>query len=168
MIDTRRLVSGGFLVLVFLVASSIAPTPSVLRASAAETCDADVDVDAPDSASGVVQVILRCADTLGLSRDQRARLDELTTRFVADTLRRRAQVTAIDLELGALLRVDPRDPAKPIDAKVAEAKVREMGRILTEIDLDALRVVEASKAVLTGSQRAKLTLLLRDVPKLGA
>ena len=161
--DTFRTLFGGCVAVVtFLLASSVAPIPaSPSHAAADESCVGDPE-SVTESPATVVRTIMTCREELGLSREQSERLDRLTAGFLEDHVPRQRQIFVLESQLAMLLRVDPRDPAKPIELTAAEAKVREIGKLLTEADVAALRAVEAGKAVLTAAQRAKLAGLVRS------
>ena len=108
----------------------------------------------------VMHVIARCQDELELSDAQRSQLAWLGVEFVDDTLRLEEEREAAMEALSEIVRPDPRDPARPVDVAAAEVKIRAIERVVSEQQLAALRAVEASKALLTPTQRARLPQLL--------
>jgi Spy/CpxP family protein refolding chaperone len=138
--------------------TAIAQTPVLAAAATRATCDA-VDGDVLDLGA-VMQVITQCQDDLALSDAQRERLDTVTVGFIESTIRSEARRDLLEGALALLLRPDAGDPGAPVDIVAAEAKIRELERIAADQDIAALRAVEASKAVLTAEQRAKLAELL--------
>jgi Spy/CpxP family protein refolding chaperone len=115
-----------------------------------------------DFAWPVVALIFDHQKELALSSAQKENLERLLADFTREAIRRQADLTIAGLELVALLRPDPADPGKPIDMPKAEAKILEIGRIGTDLQIAGFRAVEASKALLTTEQRSKLAALLDD------
>jgi hypothetical protein len=111
----------------------------------------------------VMRLITRCRAELGLSNAQRARLDSVRLDLLEETLRLEARREEAEDALAGLLRPDPQDPARPVDMAAAEARIREIERIVSEQEIATLRAVEASKAVLTPAQRVTLAALLAEV-----
>ena len=129
----------------------------------AATCwasDDDEGRDADVLNAIVMRAILQCGNELGLSEGQMARLEAVTDDFMRETAGRQARLGMIQLDLLAVLRPDPADPAKPADIEAAELKIREIARITVEQDMALLRAIEALKAVLTAEQRVTLAGLL--------
>jgi hypothetical protein len=135
--------------------------PSVTECGATHD-DAGDGSDPPTAV--VMRAILQCGDELGLSEAQTARLEEVADTFVRETIGRQQRLSMMQLDLLALLRPDPVDPAKPADLAAAERKIREIGRVTVEQDVAFVRAVEAVKAVLTSVQRATLATLLIAPP----
>jgi len=126
---------------------------------AAVTCGLVEDDDALDIAV-VMRAIALCQGELGLSDAQRVRVETLSRRFIEESMGHEGRRNIAEGALAALLRPDPSDPGRPVDTAAAEAKIREIGRIVSDQEISALHTVEATKAVLTSPQRAKLAALL--------
>jgi hypothetical protein len=101
---------------------------------------------------------------LGLSEAQVDRLEAVADAFVRETAGRQSRLGMMQLDLLAVLRPDPADPARPADLEAAERKIREIARITVEQDMALLRAIEALKAVLTAEQRVTLARLLVASP----
>ena len=165
---TRSSLTAGVIAVAIALTSGAAPAPpSVLPAFGSERCVASDDDGNDYAASGawVLETIVRCREELGLSAAQIERLDAVTAEFERETLHRQKELAAVQGQLLRLVRTDPNDPAKPVDIAAAETKIREMGRLLTDLDVATLRVVEAGKAVLTVEQRARVAALLVRPPE---
>lgn len=108
----------------------------------------------------VIALTLRHQQELGLSPAQVESLERLRTDFMRDAIRQRADQKLARLDLAALLRPDPADPAKPVDLAKVEAKIREIERMKADRQVARFRTIEAGKALLTVDQRAKLAALL--------
>jgi hypothetical protein len=119
-----------------------------------------VEHDGMIELAAVMQVITYCQDALALSEAQRERLGALGLAHIDGVMRAEAARALVEATLATLLRPSPEDPGGPIDITAAEAKIRELERIAADQDIAALRAVEASKAVLTAVQRARLAALL--------
>lgn len=104
---------------------------------------------------------LQHRDQLGLSAEQVQRLEALRSEFQKETIRRSADLQVAELELGELLRQDPVDLAK------AEAALRKLEGLRTELRLARLKAIEQGKAVLTPEQRQKLDTLTRQAAGAG-
>ena len=128
---------------------------------AVSSCPVLDELDGEPDLSTVMDVIRFCPDALALSAGQRDQFAILQSAYVDGILRREARRLVIEASLLVLLRVDPDDPGRPVDVVTAEVKIRELERMAVEDQITTLRLVEASKAVLTGAQRATLAALLR-------
>jgi hypothetical protein len=146
------------------LAQTPAPTPAPPAAppgaaGALPSCAAPPPGSAPEAGPPVILTILRCWRELGLTEAQLARLQEIATGFLRDAIRRRADMDVAELDLGVLLGVDPADPASAKDLAAVEAKLRRLAQMWADLEMAALRAVEAGKAVLTPAQRAALAAL---------
>jgi hypothetical protein len=119
-----------------------------------------VEHDGTIELAAVMQIITYCQDALALSEAQRERLGTLGIAHIDGVMRSEARRALVEGALASLLRPDPEDPGRPVDIAAAEAKIRELERIAADQDIATLRAVEASKAVLTAVQRARLAVLL--------
>jgi len=161
-----RLISVPWLIATLVMASivggtAVAETPSLAGTEPTPTTTCEVVEDDETLEIGVVmQIIAHCQDELTLSEAQRERLHSLRATFIEEALRREARRDAVEDTLAALLRVDREDPGRPVNLVAAEATIRELDGITTDHEIAALRVVEASKAVLTRAQRLKLAVLV--------
>jgi hypothetical protein len=114
-----------------------------------------------DPMSPVMRAIMDCHEELGLSDAQMDRLDDLADVFFRETRGRQGSLLAAQFALMDILRPNPRDPAGPADVVAAEARIREIARLQLEQDMALLRVIEATKAVLSADQRGRLAALMR-------
>ena len=143
--------------------TATAETPALAQHRRTVVTCVVVDDDGMLTLGVVMQLITRCQDELGLAEAQRARLDTLHLAFIEETMRLEARREAAEGALAGLLRPHPEDPGRPVNLTAAEAKIREIERIVSEQEIVTLRAVEASKAVLTTAQRATLAALLTEV-----
>jgi hypothetical protein len=143
---------------VWPTAVAVVHTPS--SANVCWTSDDEEDRDADALNTIVMRAILQCGYELGLSEGQMDRLEAVADAFVRETAGRQARLGMMQLDLLAVLRPDPADPARPADLEAAERKIREIARITVEQDMALLRAIEALKAVLTAEQRVTLARLL--------
>jgi hypothetical protein len=134
-------------------------------ADACWTSDDDEDRDADALNTIVMRAILQCGYELGLSEGQMDRLEAVADAFMRETAGRQARLGMMQLDLLAVLRPDPADPARPADIEAAERKIREIARITVEQDMALLRAIEALKVVLTAEQRVTLARLLVASPR---
>ena len=140
------------------------PTPGdspVRLAQISEGCWEPDDQPA-DPMSPVMRAIMDCHEELELSDAQVDRLDELADGFFRETMGRKQSLLSAQLALVDILRPNPRDPGGPADVVAAEARIREIARLQLEQDMALLRVIEATKAVLSADQRARLAALMRS------
>ncbi|HXJ84771.1 MAG TPA: hypothetical protein VMS64_39535 [Candidatus Methylomirabilis sp.] len=131
-------------------ATPLGPMPSVAVAAAQWS----------EEVLPLAAALLRLRAELGLSPQQTESLEQLSADFTRELIRRRAEVLIAALDLGAMLDVDPKDPAKPLDLTRAETKVRDIERIAGDMLIARLRATEAAKVLLNAEQRAKLGGLL--------
>jgi Spy/CpxP family protein refolding chaperone len=101
---------------------------------------------------GVGEILDRRQE-LGLSSAQVERLEQLNLEAIRDAIRRQADLMIAQVDLAALLDVDP---SQAVDLARAEAKLREIERARTDSQLALVRVVETAKSELTPEQRTKL------------
>jgi hypothetical protein len=144
--------------------ASTTAAPRIASMSTDGACWETADDDAADPtdvmATLVMRAILQCGPELGLSVTQTRRVHELTDRFMRESAERQTRLALMQFDLLAMLRPHPRDPARPVDVKVAETKIREIARLRAEQDVALVRAIEAIKAVLTAGQRGALATLL--------
>jgi hypothetical protein len=105
----------------------------------------------------VIGTILEHRAALGLSASQVEALERLGLDFIREAIRRQADLQIAQIDLDVVL--DP-EAGQTVDVKAAEAKVREVERIRTDLQLALIRAVEAGRAQLTAEQRSKLSALL--------
>lgn len=111
----------------------------------------------------LVSMMLHHRVDLGLSPQQVLTLEKLRDDYLREAIRRDADRKLARLDLGALLRPDPADPAKAVDMPRVEAKIRDIEKIRGDAQLARLRTIEAAKAQLTPDQRVKLAALLAQM-----
>jgi hypothetical protein len=139
--------------------TAVAETPVPPQARPLAPCEV-VEHDGMIELAAVMQIITSCQDALALSEAQREQLGALGLAHIDGVMRAEARRALVEGALATLLRPSPEDPGGPVDIAAAEAKIRELERIAADQDIAALRAVEASKAVLTAVQRARLAMLL--------
>jgi hypothetical protein len=105
----------------------------------------------------VIGTIFEHRVALGLSAAQVETLERLSLGLVREAIRRQADLMITQVDLDVLL--DP-DPDKTVDVAAAEAKLREIERARTDLQLALVRAVESARATLTPEQRAMLAPLL--------
>jgi Spy/CpxP family protein refolding chaperone len=105
----------------------------------------------------VVGVILEHEQELGLSASQVDSLERLGLDVLREMIRRQADLMVAQVDLSALL---DRGPDDATDVAAAEAKIRQVEQIRTDLQIAVLRAVEAAKSQLTPEQRTKLTAVL--------
>jgi hypothetical protein len=153
----------GLASIVFLTLSAAAqqpaPAPAVYE-QAAPVWDPLGQLGVP-----VIGPMLDRRDELGLSASQVEALERLGTDFVREAIRRQADLMVASVELGSLFGTDP---SKAMDLGSAEAKLQELARIQTDLEIALLRIIEAAKAQLTPDQRSKLAALMAGGPEIPA
>jgi hypothetical protein len=166
-----RLLGGAFLTVLLAAIPLAEPRAAVparshtavyLTQASPESC-LESDDEPVDPLSPVLRAIMTCHEELGLSDPQMDRLDELASEFFREARKRQRAVLAAQLALTDIMRPDPRDPARPADVAAAGARIREIARLQVEQDMALVRVIEATKAVLTPSQRARLARLMHGI-----
>ena len=105
----------------------------------------------------VIGTIFENRVALGLSASQVETLERLSLGLVREAIRRQADLMITQVDLDVLL---DQDPSKTVDMAAAEAKLREMGTLRTDLHLALVRAVEAARAALTAEQRSMLAPLL--------
>lgn len=91
--------------------------------------------------------------SLGLDEKQKDTIREIKSGHMKDTIKRKAEWQIAKLELSDLLYKDP------VDLKAVEAKLTQIKKIETDIQLSNIRTIEGIKAKLTPDQREKLKQL---------
>jgi hypothetical protein len=148
---------------VLLAVSAAAQPPAPAPAVSEQTVRAGDDLGR--LGMPVLGLILGRREELGLSDPQVEALERLGADFLRETIRRQADLLVAGVDLESLLGADP---SKAIDLANAEAKLRELERIRTDLQIALLRVIEAAKAQLTPDQRAKLATLMAGGPQSAA
>ena len=108
----------------------------------------------------LIGMMLHHRAELGLSAGQVEGLENLRGDFMREAIRRQADQRIARLDLMALLRRDPTDPAKAVDMAKVEGKIREIERMRADLQVARIKAIEAGKALLTPDQRGKLAGLL--------
>jgi len=86
---------------------------------------------------------------LGLDEKQAEAIKEIKSRVMKDTVRKRADFQVARIELKDILDKDP------VDMNAAEAKLKQLSSMLTDIRLSHIKALEEVKAKLTPEQREK-------------
>jgi hypothetical protein len=103
-----------------------------------------------------ISLMLRNRDRLGLTADQVKQLEQLRSDFAKESIRSEANLRIAEMDLTSLLEV------QPIDMTKAEAKIREIERIRSDIRIARIRSIEKGKAQLSAEQRRKFQELQAD------
>jgi hypothetical protein len=90
----------------------------------------------------VIGTILEHRAALGLSASQVEALERLALDFIREAIRRQADLQIAQIDLDVVL--DP-EPGQTVDVKAAEAKLREIEKIRTDLQLALIRAVEAAR-----------------------
>jgi len=98
---------------------------------------------------------------LGLDEKQTKELKTLHLRMKKESIQKRADIRIAELELRELVNADP------VDMKAAEAKVRQIESLRSELKLLRIRTHEAVKAMLTPEQKEKLGTFMGMGMKMG-
>jgi len=110
----------------------------------------------PPGERPLISIMLAHRQDLGLSPAQVQELERLRADFQREAIKRDAEQRVAEMDLAALLRVDPVDMGK------VEGKVREVERARADFRLARIRTIEQGKAQLTPDQRARLASLLAE------
>jgi hypothetical protein len=102
----------------------------------------------------LISVMLEHRADLGLTPDQVSRLEALRTAFARESIKRDADIRVGEMDLATLLEQEPLDMGK------VEAKIQEVSKLRTDLQIGRLRTLEQGRAVLTPEQRTKLKALL--------
>lgn len=98
---------------------------------------------------------------LGLDEKQKEAIKEIKSRVTKDIIGKRADLEVADVELRDILDKDP------VDLNVAEAKLKKIESLLTDIRLFHLKAREEVKAKLTSEQRRKFKEAQEKGPVIG-
>jgi Heavy-metal resistance len=104
----------------------------------------------------LIAFMLRNREKLGLSAAQVKSLEQLRNDFEKESIRKDADLRVAEMDLNGLIG------AEKIDMPKAEAKVREIERIRTDLRLARIRTIQKGKEVLNAEQRKKLQELLAE------
>jgi Spy/CpxP family protein refolding chaperone len=86
---------------------------------------------------------------LGLDEKQKEAIKEIKSRVMKDTVRKRADIKVAGIELKDILDKDP------VDMNAAEAKLKQIESLRTDMRLSRIKAIEEVKAKLTPDQRKK-------------
>ena len=87
---------------------------------------------------------------LGLDEKQTTSFKAIHLKMKKERIQKNAEISVAEMELGEVLDSDP------VDMKAAEAKVRQIAALRSELKMLHIRTHEAVKAMLTPEQRRKL------------
>jgi Spy/CpxP family protein refolding chaperone len=104
----------------------------------------------------LITFMLEHRQKLGLGPQQVQQLDKIRTDFRRQAIRSEADLKVAEMDLDILLKTDP------VDMKRAEAKIREIEKINSDLRLARIRAIEEGKALLSREQRAKLKDILAE------
>lgn len=99
--------------------------------------------------------------SLNLDEQQKSSVNEIRSRTMKDSIKRKADTRIAHIELKDLLGKDP------VDMKAVEAKVKQEEALRTEMHLSHIRAMEEVKAKLTPEQRKKFREMIADGPMMG-
>ncbi len=145
------------------IAEAAPPSDEPISTAGASAC-ATGAVGASDPGPSLLRVILQCRKELAVSETQMERLDRVVLDLARAQIRRRADLEVVSLELAVLFDPDASDPARPEDAAVAEAKIRDLARITADGEVARVQAIESIKAALTAEQRIRLFALVNEAP----
>ena len=86
---------------------------------------------------------------LGLDEKQKEEIKEIKSRVMKDTIRKRSDLQVARIELKDILDKDA------VDMNAAEAKLKQISSMLTDMRLSHIKAMEEVKAKLTPEQRKK-------------
>ena len=86
---------------------------------------------------------------LGLDEQQKEAIKEIKSRVMKDTIRKRADIQVARVEMKEILDRDV------VDMNAAEAKLKQISSMMTEMRLSHIKTMEEVKAKLTPEQRKK-------------
>ena len=104
----------------------------------------------------LIAFMLRNRDKLDLSAAQVKNLEQLRNDFQKDSIRKDADLRVAEMDLNGLLNASKVDMAK------AEAKIRQIERLRSDLRIARVRTLEKGKDLLTADQRKKLQELLAE------
>ncbi len=86
---------------------------------------------------------------LGLDEKQQEAIKEIRSRVMKDAVRKRAEIQVARIELRDILGKDP------VDMNAAEAKLKQLSAMVTDLRLSGIKAREEVKTQLTPEQREK-------------
>ncbi len=98
---------------------------------------------------------------LGLDEKQKEAIKENESRATKDTIRKRADLEVANVELRDIL------DKEPVDLNAAEAKLKKIESLLTDIRLSHIKAMEEVKAKLTPEQKKKFKEAMERDPMMG-
>ena len=98
---------------------------------------------------------------LGLDDKQKNSIRSIHMNMKKEHIRGRAAVDVGDIELKEILMKDP------VDLKAAEAKLKQIEALKTDLHLNHIKAHEEVKAVLTPEQRKKFNAMMMDMGPMG-
>lgn len=104
---------------------------------------------------GAEQRIWRNLRGLGLDEEQKEEIREIKSRVTKDTIRMGADLRIARMELRDILDKDP------VDMNAAEAKLKQISSMRTDIHLSQIKALEEVKAKLTPEQKEKFKINMR-------
>ncbi len=98
---------------------------------------------------------------LDLDEQQKASIREIRDMTMKDTIRKKADLEIVRIELKELLFRDP------VDMKAVEAKLKQEETLRTEMRLSHIKAMQEVKAKLTPDQRKKFREMIEEGPMMG-
>lgn len=98
----------------------------------------------------IISIALMHARELGLTPEQEGKLRALRTEFEKESIRRIADIRAVEVDLAALLEQERWDLAQ------IEAKVTQIGQLQADLRMARIRTLDAGRGILTPDQRQRV------------
>jgi Spy/CpxP family protein refolding chaperone len=101
----------------------------------------------------IISIALMHARDLGLTAEQESKLRALRTEFEKESIRRTADIRAVEVDLAALLEQERWDLAQ------IDAKVKQIGQLQADLRMARIRTLDAGRAALTPEQLRRVEQL---------
>ena len=98
---------------------------------------------------------------LGLDEKQNEAIKKIKSRLTKDTIRKRADLELANVDLRDILDKDS------VDLNAAEAKLKNLESLLTDIRISRIKAFEEVKAMLTPEQKNKFKKMSERRPRIG-
>jgi Spy/CpxP family protein refolding chaperone len=154
----ERLVKTGCLVILSLTIVVGLACPALAQSSTSERLTDGSSTRSALHDLILVNFILDHERELKLSSQQVQILESIRSEFQKQALKKRANLQVIELELDELRA------KTPVDLAAVETKVKQSEALKTELRIDSIKAVEATKAKLSPEQRTRLEALQKANP----
>jgi Spy/CpxP family protein refolding chaperone len=154
----------GFLVLVFASHYSSAQTCGPSAGSRSGFMEEGMPMMSPMRHAGMGMMrkehhLWRSLMSLGLDEKQREAIKEIKSRVIKDTIRKRADIEVARIDLRDILGKDQ------VDMNMAEATLKKIASLQTDIRLSHIKALEEIKTKLTPEQRKKFKEMHEKGPR---